>query len=35
MAVSGEAEWWLGAVARGGVLAIEGVGGDVGKLWEL
>jgi hypothetical protein len=35
MTVDGEAEWQLGAVARGGVLVGEGVSGDIDKLWEL
>jgi hypothetical protein len=35
MAVDGEAEWQLGAVARSGVLVGEGVSGDIDKLWEL
>jgi hypothetical protein len=31
-AVDGEAEWWLGVAAHGGVLAGKGVNGDVGEL---
>jgi hypothetical protein len=30
-----EAERWLGAATRGGVLTGEGVGGDVNELWGL